>query len=90
MTVAPENSALLATQWCALHGLTAAAVVEQVRDGVQHRVWRNGKHRPVELWSLPHLPHAYPVGTRLVAPGQFVEQAPVDATAEIARFFGLD
>ena len=53
-------------------------------------MWPDGNHPVVELWSLPHLPHAYPVGTRVVPPGHFVEQAPVDATKEIARFFGLD
>jgi poly(hydroxyalkanoate) depolymerase family esterase len=90
MTVAPANGVLLAKQWCALHGLTTAVAAEQVCDGIKHTVWRDGKTPQVELWSLPHLPHAYPVGTRLVAPGHFVDQAPVDATAEIARFFRLE
>jgi poly(hydroxyalkanoate) depolymerase family esterase len=89
-TVAPDNATLLATQWRALHGLDAPAMVEQVRNGVTHRIWPDGKHRLVELWSLPLFPHAYPAGTRVVAPGRFVEQAPVDATAAIVRFFGLD
>jgi poly(hydroxyalkanoate) depolymerase family esterase len=89
-TVAPDNANLLTTQWRALHGLSAPAMAEQVRNGVQHRVWPDGTRRSVELWSLPHLGHAYPAGTRVVAPGRFVEQAPVDATAGIARFFGLD
>ena len=89
-TVTPANANLLTTQWRALHGLSAPAMAEQVRNGVQHRVWPDGTQRAVELWSLPHLGHAYPAGTRVVAPGRFVEQAPVDATAGIARFFGLD
>jgi poly(hydroxyalkanoate) depolymerase family esterase len=89
-TVAPENGLLLATQWRALQGLDARATVEQTQNGVRHQTWSAGKQRLVELWSLPHLPHAYPVGSRVVAPGRFVEQAPIDATAEIARFFGLD
>ncbi len=89
-TVAPENATLLATQWRALHGLAAPAMVEQVRNGVIHRIWPDGKKRLVELWSLPHMPHGYPAGTRVVTPGHFVEQAPVDATTAITRFFGLD
>jgi poly(hydroxyalkanoate) depolymerase family esterase len=89
-TVAPENGNLLATQWRALHGLDAPAMAEQVLNGIQHRTWPDGKQRLVELWSIPDLPHAYPAGTRVVAAGRFVEQAPVDATAGIARFFGLD
>ncbi|HEY1412052.1 MAG TPA: PHB depolymerase family esterase, partial [Rhodopila sp.] len=78
-TVAPDNANLLATQWRALHGLAAPEMVEQIRDGVQHRTWPDGKKRLVELWSIPHFAHAYPAGTRTVTPGQYVEQAPVDA-----------
>jgi poly(hydroxyalkanoate) depolymerase family esterase len=89
-TVAPENGTLLATQWRSLQGLADPAVTEQMHNGVQHQTWSAGNQPLVELWSLPHLPHAYPVGTRVVAPGRFVEQAPIDATAEIAHFFGLD
>jgi poly(hydroxyalkanoate) depolymerase family esterase len=89
-TVAPDNATLLATQWRALHGLDAPTVAEQVRNGVTHRAWPDGKTRLVELWSLPFLAHAYPAGTHAVASGPFVEPAPVDATAGIARFFGLD
>ena len=89
-TVAPGNATLLATQWRALHGLTAPVVAEQTRNGVRHQMWPNAKQPQVELWSLPHLPHAYPVGRRVVEPGRFVEPAQVDATAGIARFLGLD
>jgi poly(hydroxyalkanoate) depolymerase family esterase len=89
-TIAPENGMLLATQWRALHGLTTPASVEQTRGGIRHRTWPDGNQRLVEFWSLPHLAHAYPAGARVVAAGRFVEQAPIDATAEIARFFGLD
>jgi poly(hydroxyalkanoate) depolymerase family esterase len=89
-TVAPENGALLAKQWCALHGMATSAAEEHTGDGVVHKIWPDRKLRRVELWSLPHLPHAYPIGTRLVTPGHFVEQAPIDATTEIADFFGLD
>jgi poly(hydroxyalkanoate) depolymerase family esterase len=89
-TVAPENGTLLATQWRALQGLAAPVGVEQIRNGVRHQMWPNGRKSQVELWSLPLLPHAYPVGDRVVESGRYVEQAPVDATASIARFFGLD
>lgn len=89
-TVAPDNANLLATQWRALHGLDAPAMVEHVRNGVTHRTWPDGKTRLVELWSLPRLPHAWPAGTRDTASAHFIEHAPVDATPAIARFFGLD
>ena len=89
-TVAPDNGNLLATQWRAVHGLPAPALVEQAQNGVQHQKWPEGPQPLVELWSLPDLPHAYPAGSRMVTPGRFVERAPVDATAWIARFFRLD
>lgn len=89
-TVAPGNATLLATQWRAVHGLADPVVSEQTRNGVRHQMWPNARQTQVELWSLPHLPHAYPVGDRPVEPGRFVEPAQVDATAGIARFLGLD
>lgn len=89
-TVAPENANLLASQWRALHGLFDQTLAEQVRDGVWHRSWPAEPHGLVEAWSLPRFPHAYPAGARPVAPKRYVEQAPVDATESIARFFMLD
>jgi poly(hydroxyalkanoate) depolymerase family esterase len=90
-TVAPENANLLASQWRAVHGLTDAGTEEQVADGgVLHRSWSDKTGCQVEQWSLPLMPHGYPVGTRVVRPGQFMLQAPIDATASIARFFDLD
>jgi poly(hydroxyalkanoate) depolymerase family esterase len=88
--VAPGNAGLLAAQWRALHGLAAPLVAEQTRNGVRHQMWPNARQPQVELWSLPRLPHAYPVGDRTVEPGRFVEPAQIDATAGIARFLGLD
>jgi poly(hydroxyalkanoate) depolymerase family esterase len=89
-TVAPGNAKLLATQWRAVHGLPAPALLEQMQHGVQYQAWPDGPQSVVELWSLENLSHAYPTGSRKTAPGRFVERAPVDATANIARFFGLD
>jgi poly(3-hydroxybutyrate) depolymerase len=65
------------------------AGTEEVRDGVMHREWPGPSAIAVELWSLPMLGHGYPVGTRVVPPGRFMLQAPVDATDAIARFFHL-
>ena len=89
-TVAPENANLLASQWRALHGLFDQTLTEHVRNGVWHRSWPAEPNGLVEAWSLPKFPHAYPAGARPVAPGHYVEQAPVDATERIARFFMLD
>jgi poly(3-hydroxybutyrate) depolymerase len=89
LTVAPENGDLLVTQWCTLHGLDGPGALEQVNNGIERRTWPNEGQPAVEQWTLPNLPHAYPVGERKEFRGRFIEQAPVDATAEIARFFGL-
>jgi len=85
-TVAPDNAERLATQWCALHGLDSAAMVQTVQAGVRHRTWPGSA---VETWTLPLMAHGYPVGGRVVPPNHHVVQAPVDATAAIGRFFGL-
>jgi len=84
-TVAQENGERLTEQWRALHGLADAPVRDVSSGGVRHRIWAPA----VESWTLEGFPHAYPVGDRSVEPGHFVAPAKVDATAEIARFFGL-
>jgi poly(hydroxyalkanoate) depolymerase family esterase len=89
-TVAPGNGDLLVTQWRALHGLAGPGVVEQAGNGIEHRTWPDRRRPLVEHWSLPNLPHAYPIDEHAVVRGRFVQQAPVDATANIARFFALD
>jgi poly(3-hydroxybutyrate) depolymerase len=52
-------------------------------------MWPDRRQPLVEHWSLTNLPHAYPVNEHAVVRGRFVQQAPVDATANIARFFNL-
>jgi poly(hydroxyalkanoate) depolymerase family esterase len=88
-TVAPDNAVRLAIQWRALHGLAETAAAGELRNGVEHRVWSDAAGPQVELWSLPLMAHGYPAGSRVVQPGHFVLQAPVDATEAIGRFFGL-
>lgn len=97
--VAPDNAAILAMQWRALHGLGDRTMVRQAWPGVERQAWwaedppqqdepqANGPQ--VELWSFPQMAHGYPVGNRPVQPGHFMLQAPIDATAAIAAFFGL-
>jgi poly(hydroxyalkanoate) depolymerase family esterase len=89
-TVAPGNGDLLAMQWCALHDLAGPPTIKQVGKGIEHRMWPGRGQPMVEHWSLPNLAHAYPVGEGVVVRGRFVEQAPVDATGAMARFFSLD
>ena len=89
-TVAPENAALLAAQWRALHGVGPADMATHESASLTRQVWTQGGNKVLELWSLPQLSHAWPIGNRFAPPGRFVASAPVDATAAIARFLGLD
>lgn len=89
-TVAPENADRLAMQWRAVHGLTEVPAREETRDGVLHRSWSDRGGPQVESWSLPLMPHGYPVGRRAMQPRNFMQPAPVDATAMITRFFELN
>lgn len=79
--VAPDNAERLAEQWRALHGLPEAPT-RQTR-------LRQGWGDAVELWTLPGLGHAWAIGAGKGRPSQFAVQAPVDAVAEIARFWGI-
>jgi poly(hydroxyalkanoate) depolymerase family esterase len=79
--VAPENSLLLAAQWRALHRLPEQPTLEEPG----HRAWGNA----VELWSLPNLPHAWPVATGTGQPAHFTADSAVAAVPMIARFWDL-
>lgn len=86
--VDPANAALLARQWCALHGLETTA--PEVEPGLlaRQRVWRDASGPQVESWTLPVLAHGYPVaGAPPLANG--VLTAGISATDHIARFWGL-
>jgi poly(hydroxyalkanoate) depolymerase family esterase len=82
--VDPANAVNLEAQWVALHRLGAAPTQDiSSRPGLRRRVWRDA----VELWTIDGMPHGYPVAHAAAEP--FVLQAGIDATAEIARFWGL-
>lgn len=83
--VAPGNAGLLVTQWQVLHGLPDAPARDATADGVRHRSWGDA----LELWTLPDMPHGYPVSAEGGRPGPFLPATPVSATVQIARFFGL-
>ena len=90
-TVAPENATLLTTQWRALHGLTAPATAERVRQrGAATAYGRMRRSRLVETGRCRSCRMPIRSALAVVVPGRFVEPAPVDATAAIGRFFGLD
>ncbi|MBO0710301.1 MAG: PHB depolymerase family esterase [Acetobacteraceae bacterium] len=87
--VDPANGELLAEQWSALHALASvpAAETEPVPH-VRRQVWGPIARPVIEMWTLAHLPHAWPTGDD-GAVGRWVRPAALAATAEIARFWSL-
>ncbi len=80
-TVVADNGRKLAAQWRALNDLPEAPF----HESGSHQSWGDA----VELWMLPDLGHAWPVGPGGGLPGHFTAQAPVAAVREIARFWGI-
>jgi poly(hydroxyalkanoate) depolymerase family esterase len=70
--VDPSNARLLAEQWVAVHNMNGNSVVMQP-DGARRAVWGSSARPAVEWWTLPDLPHAWPV----------------DAVDHVSRFWGL-
>lgn len=70
--VDPRNANLLAEQWSAIHGAEAGSVVIEA-DGARRAVWQLTDRPAIELWTLPDLPHTWPV----------------EAVHRVARFWGL-
>ena len=88
-TVACSNADALATQWAAVTGVAAAPAQEaRVMPEVRRRRWDGSANPALESWTVDGMAHGYPIGGRDVA-DRFVVRAPIDATAEIARFWGL-
>jgi poly(hydroxyalkanoate) depolymerase family esterase len=90
-TVDPANSELLAEQWTALHRLSHPSWTEtEPAAAVRRRVWGLPEAPVVEMWTLAGLPHAWPIGEGDEGKvSQWVREAAVSATNEIARFWGL-
>lgn len=87
--VAPENAALLAMQWRALHGLPEVPISDVTEAGGRCRRWGRDGVPAVELWSLPAMAHGYPVGEGQGREARFLPSSPVAATPRIAAFWGL-
>jgi poly(hydroxyalkanoate) depolymerase family esterase len=82
--VDPANAANLEAQWVALHGLADAPRLDvSPRPGLRRRLWGDA----VEAWTIDGMAHGFPVAHAAAEP--FVLEAGIDATAEIARFWGL-
>jgi poly(hydroxyalkanoate) depolymerase family esterase len=86
--VDPANAALLALQWRAVHGLLAAPSAVTMHGLARQEVWGAANRPSMELWTLPALPHAYPVAVGGVTSAA-VLPAGISATDRIARFWRL-
>jgi poly(hydroxyalkanoate) depolymerase family esterase len=86
--VDPANAALLALQWRAVHGLLATPSAVTTHGLARQEVWGAASRPAVELWTLPAMPHAYPVAAAGVASAA-VLPAGISASEEIARFWRL-
>jgi poly(hydroxyalkanoate) depolymerase family esterase len=84
-TVVPDNAELLATQWRALHGLSAPPTRDETLPGARHRRWDDA----VELWTLTGMPHGYPIAAGPGRPTPFMIGCSLPATPRIAAFWGL-
>jgi feruloyl esterase len=59
--VDPTNARLLAEQWSAVHGLATSTVANET-NGARRESWGSPQQSAVELWTLPDLPHGWPIG----------------------------
>ena len=88
-TIDPPNAANLAAQWRGLAGLGAEPAVDQTWEGgIRRRAWGDAARPMVEEWTITGMAHGYPIEAGRPS-DRFVIAAGIDATAEIARFWGL-
>lgn len=95
-TVAPGNALDSAKQWADVHGLHEADGVDDIVDGVPHRVWRDrsGAVR-VELFCIPNFGHGVPINPQAAGDegvGQvmpFMLASSIPSTWHIAQSWGL-
>jgi poly(3-hydroxybutyrate) depolymerase len=95
-TVAPSNADALTWQWCNVHGICEAAVVETRVAGQTRSHWCDASGAPViERFMIPGMAHAAPVdasgksGCVYGASAPFFEDKGICSTYHIAKFWGL-
>jgi poly(hydroxyalkanoate) depolymerase family esterase len=95
-TVAPSNAGALTRQWCNVHGIREAAVVETKVGGQTRSHWRDASGATViERFMIPGMAHAAPVdasgksGSAYGARAPFFEDEGISSTYHIAKFWEL-
>ncbi len=90
-TVNRRNAEAIVSQWLALRGAAPEPSADGASGPVRHRTWEQDGENAVESWTIQGMGHGYParpVDGRTVS-DPYVLPAEVDATTEIARFWGL-
>ncbi len=93
-TVHPGNAEVLAAQWSALHGYGSTPTADDSGLELRRRAWgRPDRPAAVELWTLAHVGHGFPVNPRRPGGGRtgaWVVDAGLSAAQRIAEFWGLE
>jgi poly(hydroxyalkanoate) depolymerase family esterase len=92
-TVDPGNAEALAAQWSELHGYGPVPTSDHATLGVRRRIWSRPNRLPsVDLWTLEHQGHAFPVDPHSAGSGRvgaWLADAGLSAAQLIAAFWGL-
>ncbi len=93
-TVNAGNADATVAQWRGIHGLTAAAPVEDQRNGHPHRAWHDEKGRVcVEEYQLTGMGHGTPLDTTVIENGEsagaFLLDVGLSSTQELALSWDL-
>ena len=77
-----------------VHGHGPVPIADHAAPGIRRRVWgRPGRPPAVDLWTLAHVGHGFPVDPRTPGRGRagaWVVDAGLSAAQHIAVFWGLD
>jgi poly(hydroxyalkanoate) depolymerase family esterase len=87
--VDPHNADLLATQWGAVHQLSAAPDNDVTVGAARHRSWAQKGKVLVEQWGISGMAHGYPIDAKSGNAAAYIVDVNLSATRHIACFWGL-
>jgi poly(hydroxyalkanoate) depolymerase family esterase len=94
-TVIPSNAREIVKQWTDVHGLPAAATLEDTVDGYPRQVWRDATGEDlIESYTIPAMAHGTPLDVgqandQCGAAGAFLLDVGISSSYHIAKFWGL-